>query len=511
TTTTYSYFANLAVGLCEGPIGAVQRVWADGQPLDLSGLTMRSYTGDESQTADPLIVAKDGDVPAYRGLAYVVFERLPLENFGNRIPQLSFEVLRPVGRLERMIKAVTLIPGSTEFGYEPATVVQTLGPGQSTPENRHVTTTASDVLAALDDLQAVAPHIERVAIVVSWFGSDLRAGACRVLPKVDSAIKQTFGATWAVAGLDRTSAQVVSQVDGRPAYGGTPSDQSVKDLIAELKARGLKVTLYPFLMMDIAAGNALADPLTGAATQPAYPWRGRITCDPAPGQAGSPDGTSAAATQVNAFFSGGGDDWNYRSMILHYASLAAEAGGVDAFLIGSELKALTRLRSASGVYPAVDALVSLAAEAKAIVGAGTLVTYGADWTEYGTHVVDAAAGEVRFPLDKLWASSAIDVIGIDYYAPLADWRDTGTQRDTALTDSPYRLDYLAGNLAGGEAYDWYYADAAARDAQTRTPIADGLGKPWLFRQKDIWNFWSQHHYERVAGAELGSPTAWTPQ
>ena len=84
---------------------------------------------------------------------------------------------------------------------------------------------------------------------------------------------------------------------------------------------------------------------------------------------------------------------------------------------------MTRVRSASGVYPAVDALVTLAADVKAIVGAGTKVTYGADWTEYGAHVVDPGASEVRFPLDPLWASSAIDAVGIDYYAPLADWRD----------------------------------------------------------------------------------------
>ncbi len=62
---------------------------------------MRVYKGDEGQSADPLIVAKDGDVPAYRGLGYVVFERLPLADFGNRIPQLSFEVVRAIGRLER--------------------------------------------------------------------------------------------------------------------------------------------------------------------------------------------------------------------------------------------------------------------------------------------------------------------------------------------------------------------------------------------------------------------------
>ena len=511
TTTTYSYFANFAVGLCEGPIGAVLRVWADGKPLDLTGIAIRTYVGDESQTPDALIVAKDGQAPAYRGLAYVVFERLPLENFGNRIPQLSFEVVRPVGKLEKMVKAVTLIPGATEFGYEPSTIVQTLGPGQSAPENRHVTYTPSDLLASLRELQAVAPNLQCVAIVVSWFGTDLRCGECRVVPAVDSQTKATFDATWSVAGVDRASARLVSMVDGRPAYGGTPSDDSVRHLIAELKARGLKVTLYPFVMMDIPSGNGLPNPWTGSAPQPPYPWRGRITCHPAPGQGGTPDGTADAATQVNAFFSGGPDGWNYTNMVLHYASLAASVGGVDAFLIGSELAALTRVRSASGVYPAVNALVSLAASVKSILGGGTVVSYGADWTEYGSHVVDAGANEVRFPLDPLWASPSIDAVGIDYYAPLADWRNNADQLDVALTDGPYRRDYLAGNLQRGEGYDWYYANDAARAAQTRTPITDGLGKPWIFRQKDIWNFWQQAHYERVGGVELASPTAWVPQ
>jgi hypothetical protein len=512
TTTTYSYFANLAVGLCEGPIGRVGRVWADGKPLDLAGINMRAYTGSETQTPDPLIVAKEGSgaAPAYRGLAYVVFERLPLEKFGNRIPQLSFEVMRPVGALEKMVRAVTLIPGTTEFGYEPATVVQVLGPGQSAPENRHVPNAPSDVEAALDDLQAACPNLERVAVVVAWFGSDLRAASCEIKPGVDYAIKQTYGGTWSVAGLDRASAHLVSTVAGRPAFGGTPSDDSVVHLIAGLKARGLKVTFYPFVMMDIPAGNSLADPWTGAASQPAYPWRGRISCDPAPGRPGTPDGTAAAATQIDAFFGAGAPAaWSYRRIVLHYANLAASAGGVDAFLIGSELRGLTRVRSAAGVYPAVSALVTLASDVKAIVGASTVVTYGADWTEYGAHVVDA--GEVRFPLDPLWASSAIDAVGIDYYAPLADWRDTANHLDRALSPTIYSRAYLAANLNSGEAYDWSYADAAARTAQTRMPITDGLGKPWVFRAKDMWNWWANPHYERLGGAELASPTGWTPQ
>ena len=437
---------------------------------------------------------------------------MPLADFGNRIPQLSFEIVRPIGRLEKMVRAVTLIPGTTEFGYEMGTVIRIFGPGQFGPENRHAAHAVSDVQAALDDLQAACPNLERVAIVVAWFGGDLRAQHFTLTPKVDSAVKQTFPENWAVAGITRNVAPVVSTVGGRPAFGGTPSDESVTHLIQELSARGLKVTLYPFVMMDIPAGNGLADPYTGTSSQPAYPWRGRITCDPAPGQLGSPDGTGAAATQIDTFF-GAGDSgaWGYRRMVLHYAQLAADAGGVDAFLIGSELRSLTRVRSASGVYPAVTRLTELAGDVKAILGSGTIVTYGADWTEYGAHVVDPSANEVRFPLDALWASSSIDAVGIDYYAPLADWREGAAHLDKQIAQSIYELDYLAGNLRGGDAYDWYYADDAARGAQTRTPITDGLGKPWVFRVKDIWSWWSNAHYERVSGAELGAPTAWTPQ
>ena len=198
-------------------------------------------------------------------------------------------------------------------------------------------------------------------------------------------------------------------------------------------------------------------------------------------------------------------------MILHYANLTASAGGVDAFLIGSELRSLMRVRSRAGIYPAVDALVTLAADVTSVVGSSTIVTYGAEWTEYGADVVDPGASEVRFPLDPLWACSAIDAVGIDYYAPLADWRDEAGHLDASVAASTYDLGYLAENVYGGEGFDWYYTDDSARAAQNRTPITDGLGKPWTFRVKDIKSWWSSAHYERVGGVELPSPTAWTPQ
>lgn len=115
TVETFQYFANIAVGLCEGEAAMVRRVWADGQELDITGIEMRFYPGSETQLPDPLIEARQGagNAPAYRGLSYVVFERLPLDSFGNRIPLLHFEVLRPIGKLEGQIKAVTVIPAAT--------------------------------------------------------------------------------------------------------------------------------------------------------------------------------------------------------------------------------------------------------------------------------------------------------------------------------------------------------------------------------------------------------------
>ena len=515
TTTvnvTYSYSANFAIALCEGPIAFIRRIWADGVELDMTRLPMRIYKGDESQTPDPLIAAKEGsgETSAYRGVAYVVFEDLPLAPYGNRIPQLTFEIVKPVAGLGDRIQGIDLIPGATEAGYLPTLKLNFYWIGVSEAENRHQLTAATDWSASIDALQALCPNLKSVALVVAWFGDDLRAAQCRIMPCVDSRFK-TIGqfnylygpfwpSDWSVAGQTRASARLVSIIDGRAAYGGTPSDASVQAAIADLKARGLSVVFYPFLMMDIPPGNTRPNPYTGGAGQPTFPWRGRITCDPAPGRAGSPDGAAAAATQVNAFFAG------YRNFILHYAQLCRSTGGVDAFLIGSEMIGLTRVRSAPGVYPMTSALTGLAQEAKNLLGAGTKVSYSADWTEYGAHSLPG--GELRFPLDSLWASSAIDFVGIDAYWPLSDWRDGDGHADAQLAATVHDIDYLRTRLNSGEAYDWYYADADARAAQIRTPITDGLGKPWVYRQKDILSWWSNPHIERMNGIERTHPTPW---
>jgi len=537
TDIGYRYSISFAVGLCAGAVTKIGRVWADGNLIDISQFTTRFYPGDDAQTADPLIEETEGagNTPAYRGLAYVVFEDIDLTNFGNRIPQLNFEIIRSLNAnnpdaLENRLSGVALIPGAGEFVYATEVVTADDGRGTTTPQNAHNVAGAADYTASLDELQALAQNFRAVSLVVGWFGDDLRCGETLIKPGVEIAKKNTYPQTWSVNGVTRANAHLVSQVGGIPAYGGTPSDACVVEAIQELKARGLRVLFNPFLFMDIAAGNALEDPYTGASSQPPYPWRGRITCDPASGVSGSPDKTAAAATQVSNFFGSatagdfsvsgtnvswiGGDDWGYRRMVLHYAHLCAAAGGVDAFLIGSELRGLTRVRSSATSYPAVAALKALAADVRSILGSSTKIGYAADWSEYNNHQTGDAPGALLFNLDPLWSDANIDFVGIDNYMKLSDWRDGTAHLDYDAANGPTNIhdaEYLTANIRGGEDYDWYYASDADRDAQARTTISDGHGKPWVFRQKDIWAWWSNPHHNRPAGAESPGHTAWVPQ
>ncbi|PTV93697.1 putative tail protein [Rhodobacter aestuarii] len=537
-TTEYLYYASFAVALCEGPITGIGRIWADGKPLDMTGIPWRWYPGSETQTADPFIATKMGaaNTPAYRGTAYVVFEELPLASFGNRLPQLSFEVFRPLAdpdTAEGLIKAVTMIPASGEFTYA-TEAIRKGETGAQVAENLNAVSDTADMVVALDRLQALAPAVESVSLVVAWFGNDLRAGDCAIKPGVEVATKTTSPKVWTVNGVSRAAAHLVSRdAEDRPVYGGTPADFAVVEAIREMKARGLRVTFYPFLLMDVPPGNTLPDPYSdNAATlgQPSFPWRGRITCSPAAGSAGTVDKTAAAATQVSSFFgtatpaqfspsgdtvtfTGAPSDWGLRRMVLHYAHLCAVAGGVDAFLIGSEMRGLTTIRSGANAYPAVTAFKALAADVRSVLGAGTKIGYAADWSEYFGHQPSDGTGDVYFHLDPLWSDANIDFIGIDNYMPLSDWRD-GFDHADALQGWPaiYDRGYLQANIAGGEGFEWFYASAADRSAQVRTPITDGAaGKPWVFRFKDLRAWWSNSHVNRPGGVESGPPTAWVPQ
>lgn len=118
------YYGTFALGLCEGEIEGIRRIWANGELVyDVSGSIpkpsatlqkfvdaiekmnghiastdvgryMRVYTGSEDQLPDPTIQSHDPNTSAYRGLAYIVFTRLPMEKYGNRMPNFMFETVK---------------------------------------------------------------------------------------------------------------------------------------------------------------------------------------------------------------------------------------------------------------------------------------------------------------------------------------------------------------------------------------------------------------------------------
>ena len=492
TQTNFSYTISFAIGLCEGEILGVDRLWANGTPLSDNGLIKRVYTGNEDQFPDPVISAIEQNPPAFRGTAYIVFEDFPLDDYGGRLPQINAEILRvppprdDKPRLETLARGINLIPASGEFAYATDIAEETPEPLTARPLNMNNLSGQPDIMLALDQLQAQLPNVKNVSIITAWFGSDLRCGHCRFQPGIETEQRITPDLTWQVSGVKRNEAYLISRdANGRPNYGGTPTDHSILQAITELKSRGYKVTLYPFILMDIPEDNGLPDPY-GGTEQGVFPWRGRITCFPP-----SAEHTDDVIDQIEAFFGAAqisdfssndglpdyhGEEFSYRRFILHYAKLAQISGQVDRFVIGSEMRELTTLRDGQSEYPAVHKFRQLAEDVRAALGLETKITYAADWSEYFGHHPQDGSEDVSFHLDPLWASLAIDAIGIDAYFPLSDWRG----------ETNYTVDYLQSQMEGGEGYDYYYASYDARIQNTPTPITDeAASKPWVFRYKDM--------------------------
>ena len=123
-SVSYTYSASFAVALSGRPILGVRRIWADGKLLrgaagDFKSATgFRLLAGGEGQAVDPLIAAVEGagQTPAYRGIAYAVFEDLQLADYGNRIPSLTFEVDADLGPVAVSAIAAELADLEVEAG-----------------------------------------------------------------------------------------------------------------------------------------------------------------------------------------------------------------------------------------------------------------------------------------------------------------------------------------------------------------------------------------------------------
>ncbi len=433
------------------------------------------------------------------------------------------------------VGGVHLLPATGEFAYDtiPAQGAQRVaaGLGPLLPMNCFYAPGGSktDYSYALDQLQAAHPECTTVSLVVAWFFNSENAASCNIYPSTNYLLgefERLVGGVWTpshwmVSSLTEADYPGVIPLPALRGttnfvYGGTPSDPSIVRCIQDLKSRGFKVVFYPFLL----------------GTGSGFPWRGRITY--------SPDISSAATSAVNAFlgsaavgqftqdavnltvaYSGYLYDWTYRRMILHYANLCCVAGGVNLFVIGSELRGLETIRGpawadagttdGSGYaiwdYPFVGGLVQLAADVRTTFNNSgytknlstlqNLITYSADWSSWMGYQHPGANGQWPH-LDSLWASSNIDIVCFDNYLPLTDWTTgnggvdatefwtapaytgawpppSSSMSNLGLSGVPtiYSSDYLTGNIEGGQYFDWYYNDGA-NDGRGFDPNGSGL-------------------------------------
>jgi hypothetical protein len=424
------------------------------------------------------------------------------------------------------VTGVHLLPSTGEFAYDTISAVG-FQRGSSGLNNATILNFFSssaggptDYTKAITQFQIDHPECKTISLVIAWFFDSTDASTCQVYPSTNFILgefEQWSGAafapvSWRVSGLTEQDFPGLIPLPSLPGstnfvYGGTPSDPSVVRCIRDLKSRGFMVVFYPFLL---GTGSGL-------------PWRGRITSPGDLTQQATEDvatfmgGATVAdftpdPVKLTVSYSGGLFDWTYRRMILHCANLCAVAGGVNLFVIGSELRGLEILRgpgwteagtvdgSGNAVwdYPMVAALNVLANDVRSTFdGAGftknttmleNLICYSADWSSWmgWQHTVGpggAAIGGQWPHLDQLWANPNIDFVSLDNYMPLTDWTTGLGGLDALNWQEPkysgawppaagqfdglglsgpstiYSTPYLKGNIEGGQYFDYFYDDS----------------------------------------------------
>ena len=184
---SYLYYANFAVAIGEGEITGLGRIWADGEEWDLSTITHRVYFGTQDQAPDPFIEAKlgAGETPAYRGTAYIVFERLALEPFGNRLPQSRSRCSVP-STISR-----TMARRRHHSGIRRICLCNRAGTARSFAVNiwprTYIPAKRRRIGRHHDQIARTLPNVQSASLMACWFGADLRAGNCLVRPGVERA------------------------------------------------------------------------------------------------------------------------------------------------------------------------------------------------------------------------------------------------------------------------------------------------------------------------------------
>ncbi|MBA8667877.1 glycoside hydrolase TIM-barrel-like domain-containing protein [Holosporaceae bacterium 'Namur'] len=344
--------------------------------------------------------------------------------------------------LNEKITSLVISPGSGEFIYSPLVIYDKY----NTQLNASSNSPKSNILLTIEQLKHDFPNLKNISLLVGWFANKVEANNISIKPKVETRTA-VQGEDWQVANYTRNTAKLVSQVNGKPNWGGTPNDKSIVEVCELLKANGFNITLYPILFVD----------------QPAKPWRGFIHAE--------------SDQEIEHFFN------EYAKFIIHYTTLEYESKKlkdyISNFIIGSEFRDLLKYKNSNNEFIAVDKLIILTNKVKSELGEKIKLTYAANWDEY--HHTDNGWHH----LDSLWASDNIDYIGINAYFPLTD----------NLPQKNISYDIIKEGWQSGEYYD-YIKDKNGK----QIPIEP----KWAIKNIEYW--WKNYHYNPD-----GKVTKWRPK
>lgn len=237
--TTYTYYQSIAIGLCKGPKEQILRVWENGKVVydirakfegetdseytarvtfsSVYGAKFVFYTGHETQLPDPTIELDKGvgNVPAFRGLCYVVYpDRQLREDQGMRHPNFRFEISDGFGTPAMDIEQVGAANGYTNIaiGTDP-TLTHTLAP----PDDPVSPNGAMIMVATTVGSKTSAGAFHPPEVVTIGYGgkqmTQLHEYYCEQLSAVPfgTTVKQTRVSIWAmIYNVDELTNETVS-------------------------------------------------------------------------------------------------------------------------------------------------------------------------------------------------------------------------------------------------------------------------------------------------------------
>jgi DNA-binding beta-propeller fold protein YncE len=194
----------------------IRRIWADsvllydvrsssGKAIPYDTFTLKIYDGAPSQDVDETIEAAVGvgQVPAFRGLGYVVFTDFRITDFGGRIPNLNVEVISTLPRIPVDNAPAGMAEGSSEV-YITNMLDRTVSVLDKRTLKRIRTLGAKDPATGLGTLGPFGHHLALDQAGRLWRPASTDAGIDIITPATGAVTRISTGAYPSDVAFDAT-------------------------------------------------------------------------------------------------------------------------------------------------------------------------------------------------------------------------------------------------------------------------------------------------------------------